>query len=55
MTHIVEYLNDHGDWIRKSMHKNRDHAEIVAWVQAQSGRRARVICDGRIVCECEPE
>ena len=53
--HIVEFLNDRGDWIRKSYHVNRDHAEFVGQVTAKAGFKARVICDGVILCEWEPE
>jgi hypothetical protein len=51
MTYRVEYLNDHGDWIKKSWHRNKEHAVIVAQVCEQSGKKARIIHEGKIIYE----
>ena len=50
-TYKVEYLNDRGDWILKSWHKNRDNAVIVADVCEDAGRKTRIIHDGKIIRE----
>lgn len=47
----VEILTEHGDWVKKSLHKNLSSAEIVAEVCATSGLRVRVILAGKIIKE----
>lgn len=45
----VEVLTTQGDWVKKSFHKNLDHAEIVCEVCAESGTDARIISEGKII------
>jgi hypothetical protein len=49
--HKVEQLNDHGDWMLKSWHRNLDHAQIICEVCEQAGNRARIVLSGKVVYE----
>ncbi len=49
MTYKVEFLNDYGMWIRKSVHRNEDNAAIMAEVVAEAGRDARIVHQGKII------
>jgi hypothetical protein len=49
--HIVYFLNEHDDWIKKSFHKNLEHAVIVAQVCEADGYRTRIVEDGKIIRE----
>lgn len=51
----VEYLNEFGEWIYSSWHKNKDHAFINAEVKRNSGFKSRIIHAGQIIELLEPK
>jgi hypothetical protein len=51
----VEYLNEFGDWIYSSWHKNKDHAIVNAEVKSSSGFRSRIIHHGQIIETYNPK
>jgi len=50
----VEYLNEFGEWIYSSWHKNSEFAFINATVKAKAGLKSRVIHKGQIIAQYEP-
>jgi len=49
MMYFVECLNEHGDWIRTSKHKNLDNARINAEVRVNAYTKARIIHEGKVI------
>jgi hypothetical protein len=47
----VEFLNDRGDWIHSSFHKNQENADISAEEMEDKGYQTRVLYCGKIVRE----
>jgi len=54
MQYRVEYLNDNGDWIKYSLHSNKDNAIINAEVRARQ-YTARVVFEGKIIAMIEKD